>query len=233
VNETSAAPVFRTALGANSGFTPTSPVNVSAGPREAGRESLVEMFNNAMTSTSSVLEGAVIAAYDFSKFSVIADIGGGHGRLLSSILAAAPAARGVLFDLPQAVEGAPPVLTAHGVADRVTVTGGSFFESVPSADAYVMKNVIHDWPDDKAIAILGTIKAAAPPRAKLLLLEMVVPDHDREFLGHYADMEMLVLAGALERGLKQWTELLRRGGFRLQRVVQTAGPLCVIEAVPN
>jgi O-methyltransferase len=179
------------------------------------------------------LEAAVVAAYDFSNFGVIADIGGGHGRLLSSILAAAPAARGVLFDLPQAVEGAPPMLTAHGVADRVTVEGGSFFESVPSADAYVMKNVIHDWPDDKAIAILGIIKAAAPPGAKLLLLEMVVPDHDREYLGHYADMEMLVIAGALERRRQQWTDLLRRGGFRLQRVVETAGPLCIIEAVPS
>jgi O-methyltransferase domain/Dimerisation domain len=192
-----------------------------------------EIFNNAMTSTSAVLEAAVIAAYDFTDFGVIADIGGGHGRLLSSILNAAPAARGVLFDLPQAVEGAQPVLTAQGVADRVTVEGGSFFERVPSADAYVMKNVIHDWPDDKAIAILGTIKAAAPPGAKLLLLEMVIPDHDREFLGHYADMEMLVIAGALERSLEQWTDLLRRSGFGLQRVVQTAGPLCVIEAVPS
>jgi hypothetical protein len=122
------------------------------------------------------------------------------------------------------------VVLASGTSIRAPATA---FESVPSADAYVMKNVIHDWPDDKAIAILGAIKAAAPPGAKLLLLEMVVPDHDREFLGHYADMEMLVLAGALERGLKQWTDLLRRGGFRMQRVVQTAGPLCVIEAVPG
>ncbi|MEE2854230.1 MAG: methyltransferase [Actinomycetota bacterium] len=192
-----------------------------------------EIFNTAMTSTSAILEAAVVAAYDFSDFGVIADIGGGHGRLLSSLLAAAPNARGVLFDLPEAVEGAPPLLAAHGVADRVTVTGGSFFDSVPSADAYVMKNVIHDWPDDEAIAIFGTIKAAAPPGAKLLLLEMVIPDHDREFLGHYADMEMLVMAGALERNRKQWTDLLQRGGFRLQRVVQTAGPLCVIEAIPG
>ncbi len=192
-----------------------------------------EIFNNAMTSTSAVLEAAVIAAYDFSTFDVIADIGGGHGLLLSSILTAAPDARGILFDLPEAVEGAPPVLSAHGVADRVTVTGGSFFDSVPSADAYVLKNVIHDWADDKATAILATIKAAAPPGAKLLLLEMVVPDHDREFLGHYVDLEMLVLAGALERSLGQWTDLMRRAGFRLQRVVQTAGPLCVIEAVPE
>ena len=191
------------------------------------------IFNQAMTSTSSVLEAAVLAAYDFTKFGVIADIGGGHGRLLSSILAAAPDARGVLFDLPEAVAGAQPMLTAHGVAERVTVTGGSFFESVPSADAYVLKNVIHDWPDDQAIAILGNIKAAARPGATLLLLEMVIPDHDREFLGHYADLEMLVMAGALERSLGQWTDLLQRGGFRLQRVVQTAGPLCVIEAVPT
>jgi hypothetical protein len=192
-----------------------------------------EIFNAAMTSTSAIMEAAVVAAYDFSNFGVIADIGGGHGRLLSSLLAAAPNARGVLFDLPEAVEGAPPLLAAHGVADRVTVTGGSFFDSVPSADAYVMKNVIHDWPDDEAIAILGTIKAAAPPGAKLLLLEMVIPDHDREFLGHYADMEMLVMAGALERNREQWTDLLQGGGFRLQRVVQTAGPLCVIEAIPG
>lgn len=190
------------------------------------------IFNDAMTSTSSILEAAVVAAYDFTKFSLIADIGGGHGRLLSSLLTAAPAARGVLFDLPEAVAGAWPVLTAHGVAERVTVTGGSFFDGVPTADAYVMKNVIHDWPDDEAVAILGNIKAAAPPGATLLLLEMVIPEHNREFLGHYADLEMLVMAGARERGLRQWADLLRCGGFRLQRVVQTAGPLCVIEAVP-
>jgi hypothetical protein len=191
------------------------------------------IFNEAMTSTSSVLEAAVVAAYDFTKFGVIADIGGGHGRLLSSLLAAAPDARGVLFDLPEAVAGAPSVLVAHGVAERVTVTGGSFFESVPSADANVMKNVIHDWPDEEAIAILANIKAAAGPGATLLLVEMVVPEHNREFLGHYADLEMLVMAAARERGLGQWTDLLQRGGFRLERVVQTAAPLCIIEAVPT
>ena len=190
------------------------------------------LFNNAMTSLSTVLEAAVVAAYAFEGHSVIADIGGGHGRMLSAILNSVPDARGILFDLPEAVAGAPDVLAQHGVADRVEVVGGSFFESVPTADAYVMKNVIHDWSDDKAVAILGTVKAAAAPGAKLLLLEMVLPDHDREFLGHFADMEMLVMAGAHERNRKQWSEVLSRSGFRISRIVETPGPLCVIEAVP-
>jgi hypothetical protein len=189
------------------------------------------LFNDAMTSTSELTEAAMTAAYDFSRFDVIADVGGGHGRLLAGILATAPQARGVLFDLPHVVEGAPALLARRGVAGRVTVQPGSFFEGAPTgADAYVMKNVIHDWADDDARKILRNIRAAAGPNAKLLLFELVIPEHNREFLGKLIDMEMLLLAGAKERTADQWRELLSQAGFRLSRIVDTASPLSVIEA---
>jgi hypothetical protein len=199
----------------------------------ADEPEFASLFNNAMTSTSDLSEAALTAAYDFSRFEVIADVGGGHGRLLAGILATAPQARGVLFDLPQVVEGAPSLLTELGVADRVTIESGSFFEGAPSdVDAYVMKNVIHDWADDDALTILRNIRAAARPQAVLLLLEMVIPTHHREFLGKLVDMEMLLIGGAKERTAENWRTLLSQAGFRLNRIVDSASPLSVIEAVP-
>ncbi|BBY42913.1 methyltransferase [Mycolicibacterium celeriflavum] len=189
------------------------------------------LFNDAMTSISDMSEAALTAAYDFSRFGVIADVGGGHGGLLAGILAATPQARGVLFDLPKVVEGAPALLTSRGVADRVTIEPGSFFEKAPTGvDAYVMKNVIHDWPDEDAVKILRNIRAAASPNAKLLLFEMVIPDHNREFIGKLVDMEMLLLGGAKERTADQWRDVLSRAGFRLTRIVPSATPLSIIEA---
>src|SRR6478752_5355207 len=111
------------------------------------RPDLAAIFNDAMTSVSEFAVGPVVAAYDFSPYRTIIDVGGGHGRLLAAIVAATPGARSVLYDLPQVVDGAPELLETHGVADRVRVEGGSFLESVPAdGDAYVLKNVIHDWP---------------------------------------------------------------------------------------
>ncbi|WP_156426711.1 methyltransferase [Mycobacterium sp. IS-3022] len=189
------------------------------------------LFNGAMTSTSDMTEAALSAAYDFSRFGVIADVGGGHGGLLAGVLAKTPQARGVLFDLPKVVEGAPALLTRRGVADRVVVEPGSFFESAPTGvDAYLMKNVIHDWPDEDAVKILRNIRAAASPHAKLLLFELVIPDHNREFIGKLIDMEMLLLAGAKERTADQWRDVLSRAGFRLTRIVPSAAPLSIIEA---
>jgi hypothetical protein len=191
------------------------------------------LFNHAMTSTSEMLEAALVAASDLNRFRIIADVGGGHGELLSAMLTAAPNARGMLIDLQEVVAGAPAVLAEHGVAERVRIEGGSFFDGVPpGADAYVMKNVLHDWDDDKAAEILCNIRAVSESGSTLLLFEMVIPDHDREFFGKLVDLEMLLVAGALERSEKQWRAVLERGGFRLTRIVPTASPLSVVEAVP-
>jgi C-methyltransferase len=190
-----------------------------------------ELFNKTMTSVSEMTDETVVAGYDFSAYPTIVDVGGGHGPLLAAILAAAPASRGVLYDQSHVVAGAPKLLRQRDVADRVRIVEGSFFDSVPSGgDAYVLKNIIHDWPDEKAMQILRNVRAAAGPRATVLLVEFVIPTHDREFPGKWVDLEMLLNLGARERTAEEYRKLLSHTGFRMTRVVQTAAPLSVVQA---
>ncbi len=194
------------------------------------RPDFAAVFNDAMTSVSEMAVDPVVAAYDFAPYRTIIDVGGGHGRLLSAIIAATPGASGVLYDLPQVVEGAPELLHKHGIADRVRVEGGSFFDAVPEGgDAYVLKNVIHDWPDADAVTILSNIRKAARTGSTLLLVEFVIPDHDRAFIGKWADMEMLVQLAARERTAEEYRKLYQQAGFQMTRVVPTAGPVSLVE----
>jgi hypothetical protein len=190
-----------------------------------------ELFNGAMTSVSELAIPGVIAGYDFSRYATIVDVGGGHGRLLAAILDATPNSRGVLFDLPHVVAGAPAVLEEHRVADRVRIAEGSFFDAVPDVgDAYVLKNIIHDWADDDAVRILRNVRKAAAAGKSVLLVEAVIPKHNREFPGKWVDLEMLVVAGARERTAAEYGRLLSSAGFRMTRVVETASPFSVVEA---
>ena len=119
----------------------------------ADEPELAELFNQTMTSVSEMTDAPVVAGYDFSAHPTIVDVGGGHGPLLATILAAAPASRGILYDLPRVVADAPNLLRKHDVAERVLITEGSFFDSVPcGGDAYVLKNIVHDWPDEQGAA---------------------------------------------------------------------------------
>jgi hypothetical protein len=197
----------------------------------ADEPQLAEIFNHAMTSVSELSIAPVIAAYDFSPYATIVDVGGGHGRLLAAILDATPTARGVLFDLPQVVAGAPTLLREYHAHDRVRIVEGSFFERIPGdGDAYVLKNVIHDWPDDDAVHILRNVRTAADAGKRILLVECVIPSHDREFLGKWLDLEMLIGAGARERTASEYGQLLNRAGFQMARVVETASPFSIVEA---
>jgi hypothetical protein len=194
---------------------------------------LAALFNQTMTSISALTDATVVAGYDFSVYPTIVDVGGGHGPLLATILAAAPDSRGVLSDLSTVVADAPNLLRERDVADRVRIEEGSFFDSVPGGgDAYVLKNIIHDWPDEKALQILRTVRAAAGPQATLLLVELVIPRHNRDFPGKWADLEMMLNLGARERTAAEYRDLLSQAGFRMTRVVQTASPLSVVEARP-
>lgn len=192
---------------------------------------LAALFNDGMTAIAEAAAASVVAAYDFGQFPTIIDVGGGHGRLLAAILDAAPSARGVLFDQPDVVAGAAPLLDRTHVSSRVRVEGGSFFDSVPSGgDAYILQLVIHDWGDEAAQTILRNVAAAAHDRATLLLVEMVMPRHQREFPGKWADLDMLVLGEGHERTASQHRELLRRSGFQLDQIIPTVSPFSVIEA---
>lgn len=197
-----------------------------------GDQFLAELFNGAMTSISGLAERPVAAAYDFTPYPTIADVGGGHGRLLAAILAAAPKSRGVLLETPEVAAGALPLLQKLGVAERVRIEEGSFFEGVPEgADLYVLKNVIHDWPDDKAVAILRNLRAAGGADATVVLVELVIPDHNRDFVGKWADLEMLLgMDGSRERDAQEYGALLSRSEFRMTRVIPTASPFSLVEA---
>ncbi len=191
------------------------------------------VFNDFMTGMSSMAIDAVSPAYDFTDRRLIVDVGGGHGALLAAVLGSAPDARGVLFDLPSVVAGAGPVLEAAGVASRCTVTGGSFFDSVPEGgDAYLLKTIIHDWEEASALTILRNVRTAMAPNGKLLLLELVLPEGAPSHPGMFLDLEMLVSVGGRERTAVEYAELLSRAGFRQTRVIPTAGPISIVEAVP-
>jgi DNA-binding Lrp family transcriptional regulator len=197
----------------------------------ADKPELAELFNQTMTSISNLTLAPVVAGYDFSHYATVVDVGGGHGSLLAAILEAAPDSRGILYDLPSVVADAPKVFCEHNVADRVHITEGSFFDQIPDGgDAYVLKNIMHDWADEKAIKILRNVRAAADARATVLLIEFVIPEHHRDFPGKWVDLEMLLNLGARERTAAEYGDLLGKAGFRITRVVQTASPLSVVEA---
>lgn len=192
-----------------------------------------ELFNQTMSSIAELTTAPVVAGYDFSAYRTIVDVGGGHGALLAAILTAAPASRGVLYDLPRVVSGAASLLRQHHLADRVRIAEGSFFDSVPDGgDAYLLKNILHDWPDEKAVQVLRNVRAAADRQATVLLVELVIPTHNRDFPGKWADLEMLLNLGGRERTANEYRALLAQAGFRMTRVVQTASPLSVVEATP-
>jgi C-methyltransferase len=197
----------------------------------ASQPELSEVFNQAMTNFSELAVDAVTAAYDFTGYRTIVDVAGGHGRLLAGILAAAPNATGVLFDLPHVVTGAEPLLRKHHVADRVRIIEGSFFEAIPEGgDLYVLKNIIHDWPDDRARQILKTVRAATRDGATLLLVECVIPPHDRDFVAKWMDLGMLVDNTGRERTGEEYQNLLQQRGFHMIRIVPTASPFSIVEA---
>ncbi len=196
-------------------------------PKEA------EVFNAAMSSLTGRLVQDVVASYDFASIGTLVDVGGGHGTLLATLLKANASMRGVLFDLPGVVAGARETLSAHGVADRCTVVGGSFFDSVPSGgDAYIMKSIIHDWDDDESLTILRNCRAAMSSGGRVLLIERVVPGPDEPDYGKLLDLEMLVLPGGQERTQDEYAALLARAGLKLTRIVPTGQGPSIIEAAP-
>jgi SAM-dependent methyltransferase len=193
-------------------------------------------FDAAMADFTKHIAAAVVAAYDFSPFRRIVDVGGGNGTLLADILQATPKLAGVIFDLPSAVERAAARMRELGLADRCETVGGDFFKAVPAgADAYLLKHVIHDWKDDRAIEILKTCRRAMHGDARLLIIEGIYPPRvDRSDESRSAaanDVNMLVCTGGRQRSEAEFRALYEGAGFRLTRIVPTQTLVKVIEGV--
>lgn len=198
----------------------------------AENPSAASIFDQAMTGWSMQNSLAVAAAYDFSSIGTLMDVGGGHGYLLATILKANPSLQGILFETPEVSEGARDRFDSEGLTDRCRVVAGDFLASIPEkADACILKSVIHDWDDQQATTILRHCRQAAGSGGRVLLAEMVIPPGNGPHVGKLLDLEMLIMAGGLERTEAQFRDLLAGAGFRLTRIIPTASPTCVIEGV--
>ena len=193
------------------------------------------VFNQHQSAMTRQDAGAVAAAYDFAGFTTVVDVGGGHGALISAVLKACPRTGGILFDQLAVVAGAEARLRADGVADRCTCVAGDFFESVPaSGDAYVLKDIIHDWDDARATVILQncrTAMARSSGPARLLIVEKVIPPGNAPFPGKFTDITMLLMTSGRERTAEEYRALIAKAGFTVSRIVPTSSPASVIEAV--
>jgi hypothetical protein len=196
-------------------------------PREAS------LFSETMVGFHGAEPPAVAAAYEFGALRSIVDVGGATGNMLAHILQRHRGPRGVLFDLPHVVTDAPALLAARGVAERVSIESGSFFEHVPAGhDAYILSHIIHDWDTEQCRTILGHCRRAIAPNGRLLIVEMVLPEGDAPHPGKMLDMMMLVGAGGQERTPSEYAELLGKSGFEMTKVVPTASAVSIVEAVP-
>ncbi len=190
------------------------------------------IFDDAMTGIHGRETGAIIDAYDFSGINVIADIGGGNGSKISSILQSYPDMKGILFDLPHVVGRTRPNIEAAGLSGRCQLVDGDFFQSVPAgADAYIMRHIIHDWDDEKSLTILKNCHSVMSSGSKLLLVESVIPPGNDPFMGKFLDLAMMLIPGGKERTENEYHELYDKAGFDLVRIVPTSTEVSVIEGV--
>jgi hypothetical protein len=187
-------------------------------------------FNRAMANLSALVAGEVAAVFDFSPYTTVNDVGGGHGALLATIVGKFPHARGVLLDLPHAIAEARPLFADRGLAPRCELVAGDFFQRVPAADVYLLKAILHDWDDARATQILKTCRASAAPGAKVLIVEMVVPSDGASSFAQLMDLNMLVMLTGRERTAGEYGALLQASGFRYDRLIPTHTPYAIIEA---
>ena len=186
------------------------------------------VFDKAMESIHGSESNQILAAYDFSSFITLADIGGGNGSMLLAILSHYPLLHGVLFDLPHVVAA---TASTKNNADRFKLVSGDFFESVtPNADAYLLRHIIHDWDDDKSMLILKNIKKALPEHGKVLMIEAILPEGNTPHPGKMFDWIMMGIPGGIERTLTEYKTLFAKSGLHIQRMIPTTGLNSIIEA---
>ena len=186
------------------------------------------IFDEAMAAKAHGQVAGVVAAYDFSAFGTVADIGGGRGHLLQAVLAGAPRASGVLFDQPHVIEQ-----TSGIASDRLKLQPGDFFkDDMPTCDAYMIMEVIHDWDDAASTRILKAVRRASPSHAKVLLIEAILPDDAGPNWPKTLDIVMLTLGGR-QRTQAEYSELLNACGFAMTREIDTRAGVSIIEAIPK
>ena len=191
------------------------------------------IFNEAMTEWTVGESEAIMRAYDFAGFHKVVDIGGGQGLFIGDVLKAHPGLDGVLFELPQVVAGAREYLQAAGLAGRCELVGGDFLESVPSGgDAYVLKNVLVNWDDERSARLLKNCHRAMVENGRLLVIEIsVIAPRNAPSFGKLFDLHMMVMTGGRGRSETEFRALFEAAGFRLANIIPTEAAVSIIEAI--
>jgi hypothetical protein len=188
------------------------------------------VFARTMTSGTRAVEQAILDSHDFGRFALAVDIGGSHANLIGGLLQQHAQARGIVFDLPGTVEEGHAGWKDAPFADRLQAVGGNFFESVPQADLYLLKSILHDWRDTEALAILQTIRRAIQPGGRVAIIENVLPDDGSAHRGWGSDVTMMMITGGRERTRAEYARLLGDAGFEEIGCFATSSTFSVIEA---
>lgn len=189
-----------------------------------------EVFNEANAIKVSGSHRAIVDIYDFAGISTLADVGGGIGALMIEILNVYPSMKGIVADLPNVIQNTEKRIRLRGLEDRCQAVECDFFKNIPSgSDAYLLSNILHDWPDEKCRIILENCRRAMKPESKLLIVEMVIPPGNEPSVTKFLDLEMLVITGGRERTETEFKNLFESSGFRLSRIIPTQEGVCIIE----
>lgn len=190
-----------------------------------------QVFDRSMSNLSELGLMPLLHVFPYGKYKVIADIGGGEGYLLSSILKEHPGSNGILFDLPEALEKAPSFLESQGTSSRIRIVPGSFNDPISlSADLFILKNIIHNWDDEKAAQILRNIAGGMEQGAKILIIDMIVPEHGGSPTPGLLDIQMLAsFSQGKERTRAEFEKVVHLAGLKIHRIIPTIAPISLIE----
>jgi hypothetical protein len=192
-----------------------------------------EIFNAAMTDFSTMSDASIAASFDFSPYQQICDIGGGLGGQLLAVLERYPNAKGIVYDQPHVAEAANRRFAELGVSGKATAIGGDFFHSMPQGpEVFLAKNIIHDWDDERSIAILRRVREVIPAHGRMLLLELTIQAAQVPHVGRLVDVHMQVMTGGRERTEAEFAALFAASGFQLGRVIPTQSPVFIVEGIP-
>src|ERR1700736_4686450 len=188
-------------------------------------------FTNAMHGFTSGVAQDVTRLVDTSTAKLAVDIGGASGTLVHSLMTANPELQGIILDLPDVVPSATAAAAALGLAERSSVLAGDFFASVPEADLYLLKHILHDWDDGHAVRILENCRRAMRPGGRVIVIEALLGEMGEPGFAPFSDLNMMVMLTGRERTLSEYRALLKQAGFRLDKSTPIRSPMAMIEAV--
>jgi hypothetical protein len=188
-------------------------------------------FSQSMTSLTSMVAAETARVIDTSAVKLVADIGGAEGAMIHAMMRVNPGLHGIVFDQPNVVANASVVARELGFGDRLTTQAGDFFESVPEADLYLLKYILHDWDDARCVRILENCRRAMRPGARIAVIELLIGEIGEPGLAPVMDMNMMVLVSGRERSLSEYEELFSAAGLRISSVIPTGTPMVIVEGM--